>query len=243
MMKRRAFLQAAGLGGAAAMAGRGVASGLPGTDGVAAASSSDSSTKGSGMKITRIRFYHNPQSPPTFNQSFHIVTVETDQGITGVGEGGSPDTVKQCASMLIGEDPARIEHLWQMMFRGYFYPAGRESEPLTWPFGTSRARRWAFRFTNCLAAYPASTWSVTPRVFLARDPSKKQRMPVWKLAFALSATPPLTPQTASRSTHIMPSARLIRIASKFGRASALMATGRLITTRVSILLMPCGCQH
>jgi L-alanine-DL-glutamate epimerase-like enolase superfamily enzyme len=28
--------------------------------------------------------------------------------------------------MLIGEDPARIEHLWQMMFRGYFYPAGRE---------------------------------------------------------------------------------------------------------------------
>jgi L-alanine-DL-glutamate epimerase-like enolase superfamily enzyme len=28
--------------------------------------------------------------------------------------------------MIIGEDPFRIEHLWQMMFRGYFYPAGRE---------------------------------------------------------------------------------------------------------------------
>jgi L-alanine-DL-glutamate epimerase-like enolase superfamily enzyme len=28
--------------------------------------------------------------------------------------------------MLIGEDPARIDHLWQTMFRGYFYPAGRE---------------------------------------------------------------------------------------------------------------------
>jgi L-alanine-DL-glutamate epimerase-like enolase superfamily enzyme len=78
------------------------------------------------MKITRIRFYHNPQSVPLFNQSAHIVTVETDQGITGIGEGGSRDTISQCGAMIIGEDPARIEHLWQMMFRGYFYPAGRE---------------------------------------------------------------------------------------------------------------------
>jgi L-alanine-DL-glutamate epimerase-like enolase superfamily enzyme len=78
------------------------------------------------MKITRIRFYLNPASGPTFNQSFHIVTIETDQGITGIGEGGSKDMVEQCAAMLIGEDPARIDHLWQMMFRGYFYPAGRE---------------------------------------------------------------------------------------------------------------------
>jgi L-alanine-DL-glutamate epimerase-like enolase superfamily enzyme len=78
------------------------------------------------MKITRIRFYHNPKSPPIFNWSFHIVTVETDQGITGIGEGGSRDTISQCAAMIIGEDPFRIDHLWQMMFRGYFYPAGRE---------------------------------------------------------------------------------------------------------------------
>jgi L-alanine-DL-glutamate epimerase-like enolase superfamily enzyme len=78
------------------------------------------------MKITRVRFYHNPKSPSHFNQSFHIVTIETDQGITGIGEGGSLDTISQCAAVIIGEDPFRIEHLWQMMFRGYFYPAGRE---------------------------------------------------------------------------------------------------------------------
>jgi L-alanine-DL-glutamate epimerase-like enolase superfamily enzyme len=54
------------------------------------------------------------------------VTIETDQGITGVGEGGSKDTIEQCGAMIIGEDPSRIEHLWQMMFRGYFYPPGRE---------------------------------------------------------------------------------------------------------------------
>jgi galactonate dehydratase len=78
------------------------------------------------MKITRVRFYHNPASPPHFNQSFNIVTIETDQGITGVGEGGSKDTVEQCAAMIIGENPFSTDRLWQMMFRGYFYPAGRE---------------------------------------------------------------------------------------------------------------------
>jgi L-alanine-DL-glutamate epimerase-like enolase superfamily enzyme len=78
------------------------------------------------MKITRIRFYHNPNSRPIFNQSFHVVTVETDQGITGIGEGGSKDTIEQCAALLIGEDPFRIEHLWQLMYRGHFYPPGRE---------------------------------------------------------------------------------------------------------------------
>src|SRR4051812_21837060 len=65
------------------------------------------------MKITRIRFYHNPNSRPIFNQSYHIVTVETDAGITGIGEGGSPETVKQCAAMIVGEDPSRIDRLWQ----------------------------------------------------------------------------------------------------------------------------------
>jgi galactonate dehydratase len=78
------------------------------------------------MKITRVRYYHNPASPLHFNQSFNIVTIETDAGITGIGEGGSKDTVTQAAAMIIGEDPARIEHLWQLMFRGYFYPPGRE---------------------------------------------------------------------------------------------------------------------
>jgi len=110
-MRRRSFLQLAGMGGAA---------GLGALPSVAKAATPPP------MKITRVRFYLNPASGPTFNQSFHIVTIETDQGITGVGEGGSKDTVEQCAAMLIGEDPSRIDRLWQMMFRGYFYPAGHE---------------------------------------------------------------------------------------------------------------------
>lgn len=78
------------------------------------------------MKITRIRYYTPLKSNPTFNQSDMVVTIETDAGITGVGDGGSRDMLEQCAGMLIGEDPARIQHLWQFLYRGYFYPAGRE---------------------------------------------------------------------------------------------------------------------
>ena len=77
------------------------------------------------MKITRVRFYKAP-SRSMFNQSSHVCTVETDHGITGIGEGGSPDTISQTAAQLIGEQPTRIEHLWQLMYRGYFYPPGRE---------------------------------------------------------------------------------------------------------------------
>jgi L-alanine-DL-glutamate epimerase-like enolase superfamily enzyme len=78
------------------------------------------------MKITRINIYRPQRLNRTFNQSDYMVTIETDEGITGVGEGGTPDTLAQCADMLIGEDPRRINHLWQMMYRGWFYPAGRE---------------------------------------------------------------------------------------------------------------------
>lgn len=78
------------------------------------------------MKITRIRFYESPITRPIFNQSHHIVTVETDQGITGIGEGGTADNIAQLGALLIGEEPNRIEHLWQLMYRHYFYPPGRE---------------------------------------------------------------------------------------------------------------------
>ncbi len=78
------------------------------------------------MKITRVRYHRVKTSRPIFNQSSHIVTVETDAGITGIGEGGHPDSIEQLAGLIIGENPARIEHLWQLMYRHYFYPPGRE---------------------------------------------------------------------------------------------------------------------
>ena len=85
-------------------------------------------------KVTRIRYYKTPTDAagrpntqqPLFNQSTHVVVVETDAGLIGIGEGGSHDTMQQAAGMLIGENPFQIERLWQIMTRSYFYPAGRE---------------------------------------------------------------------------------------------------------------------
>src|SRR5436305_4119036 len=78
------------------------------------------------MKVTRVRVYSPPTPNPLFNQSDMVVTVETDAGITGIGEGGTPDLLVQAAGRIIGQDPSRIEFLWQDMYRAFFYPPGRE---------------------------------------------------------------------------------------------------------------------
>lgn len=75
------------------------------------------------MKITRIRSYavkgrHWPRFPMLF------VEIETDAGFTGVGEcllyhtTGVTESVKSLASQLEGQDPLRIELLFERMFRG-----------------------------------------------------------------------------------------------------------------------------
>ncbi len=79
------------------------------------------------LKITKIRYYSAPgYTKPLFNQARGIVEIQTDGGIVGIGEGGSRDTIEQCAQMIIGENPFRIEHIWQNLYRGMFYPPGRE---------------------------------------------------------------------------------------------------------------------
>jgi L-alanine-DL-glutamate epimerase-like enolase superfamily enzyme len=79
------------------------------------------------LKITRVKYYSAPgYTKPTFNQARGIVEIETDGGITGIGEGGSKDMIEQCAQMILGMDPFRIEHIWQYLYRGLFYPPGRE---------------------------------------------------------------------------------------------------------------------
>ena len=77
-------------------------------------------------KITRVRIYRPPNLNPLFNQSNMVVTVETDAGITGIGEGGAKDTLEQCAGSLIGKNPFRTEAIWQEAYIAWFYPPGRE---------------------------------------------------------------------------------------------------------------------
>src|SRR6201996_7969532 len=76
-------------------------------------------------KIKRIRYYKTPTDAagranvhqPTFNQSTNIVTIETESGLMGVGEGGEPSTMGSCAGLRIGQDPFRIQDAWQVMER------------------------------------------------------------------------------------------------------------------------------
>jgi galactonate dehydratase len=60
-----------------------------------------------------------------------FVRVHTDEGIVGTGEGtleGRARTivaaVEELKDILVGEDPRRIEHLWQVMYRHAFYRGG-----------------------------------------------------------------------------------------------------------------------
>src|SRR5262249_13856738 len=77
-------------------------------------------------KITRVRICRPPHPNPLFNQSDMVATVETDVGITGIGEGGSKDTLEQVAGTLIGKDPFKVEAIWQEAYIAWFYPPGRE---------------------------------------------------------------------------------------------------------------------
>ena len=80
-------------------------------------------------KITRIRFYEAPKVMPLqipLLQSNMVVTIETDANMTGIGEGGTRDTLEPCAGRLIGKNPFHIERLWQDMYRAFHYPPGRE---------------------------------------------------------------------------------------------------------------------
>ena len=56
-------------------------------------------------KITKVISWRPPNLNEHFNQSNMVVTIETDQaGLIGVGEGGSVDTITQCAQRLIGKN-------------------------------------------------------------------------------------------------------------------------------------------
>ena len=110
IMNRRSFLKSTALASGAFLTG------LPRAEGTLPKA-----------KITRINIYSPPNLNLHFNQSNMVVTIETDQaGLIGVGEGGSKDTIEQCAQRLIGKNPFDIERCWQDMYRAWFYPPGRE---------------------------------------------------------------------------------------------------------------------
>ncbi len=75
------------------------------------------------MKITGIR--------SVFSGECHYLIIETDEGITGLGEAtlhtrqlAVDGVFKHLEPVLIGQDPMRIEHIWQDIFRCTFWRGG-----------------------------------------------------------------------------------------------------------------------
>jgi galactonate dehydratase len=81
-------------------------------------------------RVTRIRtFYppnYNANGPQAFPQSNMVVLVDTEAGITGIGQGGSPDTVRNMARSVIGKNAFETEFIWQHGFMDGFYSPGKE---------------------------------------------------------------------------------------------------------------------
>ena len=79
------------------------------------------------MKITDVKVYLAREW-----RTFCFVVVETDEGISGIGEAGITGrelavqgAIEHFRPLLIGQDPFRSEHIWQLLFRGGFFPAQR----------------------------------------------------------------------------------------------------------------------
>ena len=83
------------------------------------------------MKITEI------ESPalgvgPGYDYAVIVVLVRTDEGLTGIGEAslggrgrGVLGILDHFRELLVGQDPARIEHWWSEMVRGTFWSTGQ----------------------------------------------------------------------------------------------------------------------
>ncbi len=76
------------------------------------------------MKITKLTTYRVPPR-------WMLLKIETDEGIVGWGEPvieGKARTVEtavhEFSQYLVGQDPRRINDLWQVMYRGGFYRGG-----------------------------------------------------------------------------------------------------------------------
>jgi len=76
------------------------------------------------MKITKLTTYRVPPR-------WMFLKIETDEGVTGWGEPvveGRARTVEaavhELGEYLVGQDPRRINDLWQVMYRGGFYRGG-----------------------------------------------------------------------------------------------------------------------
>ena len=86
------------------------------------------------MKVTAIRTVHlgaPADAQAKLDRNWTFVIVEADGGISGLGEctlsymeGAVSAVVDRLGQILVGQDPTRVEHLWQQMYRRPFWRGG-----------------------------------------------------------------------------------------------------------------------
>ena len=84
-----------------------------------------------------------------------FVKVHTDAGITGLGESGtwgyleaSQKVVEKFGQYLVGQDPLRIEHHWQYMYRSSHFRGAAIMGALSAPM-IAAPRKWLERYMYC----------------------------------------------------------------------------------------------
>ena len=81
-------------------------------------------------RVTKIRVFFPPNwdrnGAQALPQSNVVVLVDTEAGITGVGQGGSPDTLRNVSRSVIGKNAFDTEMIWQAAFMDAHYSPGDE---------------------------------------------------------------------------------------------------------------------
>ncbi|MCC6175417.1 MAG: hypothetical protein IT305_08970 [Chloroflexi bacterium] len=89
------------------------------------------------MKITRVRVFKLEGDARTGDALYEIARaglaaneagpfrasftqIETDEGLTGLSHGGSPE-IKALGQLLVGEDPIRVEYLWEKLYQSDYH--------------------------------------------------------------------------------------------------------------------------
>ena len=107
------------------------------------------------------------------NRTYTFVKIDTDAGHYGLGEAGLGRRAQAQAAVLrdfspdlIGQDPFRIEHLWQTMFRGGFFPGGvvqsAAVSAIDMALWDIKAKPLGSPSMNCSAGCAESAWCVIP---------------------------------------------------------------------------------
>jgi galactonate dehydratase len=106
------------------------------------------------VKITKVE--------PLLVDRFWLVRIETDDGISGIGEAGvwgqleaSATAISKYAEYMIGNDPRQIEHHWNVMLRANHFIGAAISgavSAIDIACGTSKANTATCRSINCSAA-------------------------------------------------------------------------------------------